>query len=99
MGLLVVGNPVAEALLDGADFVHYPDLAEIDHPLARASLDADVAAEWFHEAMTWYERAEAMRPQGNDESILRWITCVRLLGRHQPSGRSAPREYEPALEE
>jgi hypothetical protein len=60
---------------------------------------ADVAAEWFHEAMTWYERAEAARPAGNDEAILRWNTCVRMLGRHQPSGRSAPGDYEPALEE
>jgi hypothetical protein len=60
---------------------------------------ADVAAEWFHEAMTWYERAEAMRPAGNDEAILRWNTCVRMLGRHAPSGRSAPRDYEPALED
>ncbi|HEX4468750.1 MAG TPA: hypothetical protein VH080_04410, partial [Gemmatimonadaceae bacterium] len=66
--------------------------------LHRSALGAaDVAAEWFHEAMAWYERAEALRPQGNDESILRWNTCVRLLGRHGPSDRSAPREYEPAL--
>ena len=60
---------------------------------------ADVAAEWFHEAMGWYERAEAMRPAGNDEAILRWNTCVRMLGRHEPSGRSVPRDYEPALED
>lgn len=68
--------------------------------LHRSSLGAtDVAVEWFQEAMAWYERAEGLRPAGNDESILRWNTCVRMLGRHQPSGRSTPREYEPALEE
>jgi hypothetical protein len=68
--------------------------------LHRSALGAaDVAAEWFHEAMGWYERAEALRPAGNDEAILRWNTCVRLLGRHEPSGRSAPRDYEPALED
>jgi GAF domain-containing protein len=39
-GRPVVDSPVAEALLNGADFVHYPDLAAIDHPLARASVDA-----------------------------------------------------------
>jgi hypothetical protein len=68
--------------------------------LHRSALGAaDVAAEWFREAMGWYERAEALRPVGNDESILRWNTCVRLLGRHETSGRSMPGEYEPALEE
>lgn|SRR5690348_1330763 len=68
--------------------------------LHRSTLGAaDVAAEWFHEAMSWYERAEAMRPAGNDEAILRWNTCLRMLGRHEPSGRSAPRDYEPALED
>jgi hypothetical protein len=60
---------------------------------------AEVAADWFREAMTWYARAEAMRPPGNDESILRWNTCVRLLGRHEPSGRFDPREYEPTIGE
>jgi hypothetical protein len=58
---------------------------------------AEVAAEWFREAMTWYEKAEAMRPRGNDEAILRWNTCVRMLSRHERV--PGPREYEPALED
>ena len=60
---------------------------------------AEVAADWFREAMTWYSKAEAMRPAGNDESILRWNSCVRLLGKHEPSGRFEPREYEPTIGE
>ena len=68
--------------------------------LHRSALGAaDIAAEWFREAMGWYERAEAIRPTGNDEAILRWNTCVRLLGRHETSGRAEPRDYEPALED
>lgn len=68
--------------------------------LHRSALGAaDIAAEWFREAMSWYERAEAIRPAGNDEAILRWNTCVRLLGRHETSGRAEPRDYEPALED
>ncbi len=58
---------------------------------------AEVAAEWFREAMTWYEKAEGMRPRGNDEAILRWNTCVRMLSRHERV--QGPREYEPALED
>ena len=57
---------------------------------------SEVAAEWFREAMSWYAKAEALRPAGNDEAILRWNTCVRMLGRHEPTG---PREYEPALDD
>jgi hypothetical protein len=66
--------------------------------LQRGALgSAEVASEWFHEAMTWYEKAEKMRPAGNDEAILRWNTCVRMLAKHE---RAEPaREYEPALED
>jgi len=59
---------------------------------------ADVAHDWFHEAMHWYERAEAARPKGNDEAILRWNTCARMLGRHEPP-RVSRDEFEPALGE
>ena len=38
-----------------------------------------VAIEWLQEAMAWYERAEAIRPVQNDDSLLRWNACARLL--------------------
>jgi hypothetical protein len=60
---------------------------------------SEVAADWFREAMTWYAKAEAIRPANNDESILRWNSCVRMLGKHEPSGRFEPREYEPTIGE
>jgi len=59
---------------------------------------ADVAHDWFRDAMRWYEKAEAIRPAGNDESILRWNTCARMLGRHEPL-HSSRDEYEPILGE
>ncbi len=36
----------------------------------------------FREAMAWYEKAEALRPAGNDDAVLRWNTCARILMRH-----------------
>jgi hypothetical protein len=33
----------------------------------------------FEEAMTCFGHAEAIRPEGNDDAILRWNRCVRLL--------------------
>jgi len=37
------------------------------------------AYEWLREAMNCYERAEAMRPAGNDDARLRWNACARLI--------------------
>jgi hypothetical protein len=37
------------------------------------------AYEWFREAMEHYEKAAEIRPAGNDEAILRWNTCARIL--------------------
>jgi hypothetical protein len=42
----------------------------------------EVAYHWLREAMSWYEKAESQRPAGNDEAILRWNTCARLLARN-----------------
>src|SRR5215212_1450748 len=57
-----------------------------------------MAMESLKEAMSWYEKAETIRPVGNDDAILRWNTCARLL-----NGNShldvALDEYEPSLEE
>jgi hypothetical protein len=37
------------------------------------------AIEWLREAMSFYERAEAIRPAHNDDAVLRWNACARLL--------------------
>ena len=56
------------------------------------------AYHWLREAMGWYEKAEAQRPAGNDESILRWNTCARLLERHPDIQPRAGEPVELSLE-
>jgi len=34
---------------------------------------------WFREAMEHFEKAIAVRPPSNDDAILRWNTCARVL--------------------
>jgi hypothetical protein len=55
------------------------------------------AYDGFSEAMTWFEKAEAIRPPGNDDALLRWNTCARIIEKN----RLVPREeenVEPPLE-
>src|SRR5688572_737687 len=40
------------------------------------------AYELFEQAMEWFEKAEAVRPVGNDDSILRWNGCARIIKRN-----------------
>jgi hypothetical protein len=38
--------------------------------------------------MNWFEKAEVLRPAGNDDAILRWNGCARVISRNN----LAPRE-------
>jgi hypothetical protein len=49
------------------------------------------AGDWLRDAMRWFERAETVRPAGNDDARLRWNACVRLLTRH-PNLASTPED-------
>ena len=66
--------------------------------LAKAQLDLRVpgaghmAWQELHEAMNCYEQAEAIRPPGDDDAILRWNTCARLLNE---TPNVVPRPEEP----
>ena len=57
-----------------------------------------LAYTWLHEAMGWYEKAEVVRPSHNDDALLRWNTCVRIIGKHdlRPSHTGT---FEPVLGE
>ena len=51
------------------------------------------------QAMDCYEDAIELRPPGNDDAILRWNTCARILMRN-PNLRPKPDEaYEPVMGE
>ena len=55
--------------------------------------------DWLREAMDWYEKAESVRPPANDDALLRWNTCARLLMRN-PHLQPGERERgEPILSE
>ncbi|MBM3786358.1 MAG: hypothetical protein FJW30_18520 [Acidobacteria bacterium] len=58
-----------------------------------ASFDA---YDLLREAMQSYEAAESIRPAGNDDAILRWNTCARMLMR-DPSIRPRPVEESEVL--
>jgi hypothetical protein len=47
----------------------------------------------LRDAMEWYDKAEALRDMGNDDAILRWNACARLIN-SKPSLH--PPDPEPA---
>lgn len=60
--------------------------ALINERRARAALDAGratMAYEWLLAALKGFDRAIELRPAGNDDAVLRWNACVRVL-KHVP---------------
>lgn len=55
------------------------------------------AYEWLKKAMKWYEEAESVRPAGNDDPVLRWNACARIIMGNRLSPRQTE-EFEPMLE-
>jgi len=60
--------------------------------LQRGSPGAEFEAyEALRDAMTCYEEAEAIRPPENDDALLRWNACVRLIVHNKLSARTEER--------
>jgi len=51
------------------------------------------AFELFAQAMEWFEKAEAMRPHGNDDAILRWNGCARIIDRNNLEPRDMGHDF------
>ena len=82
---------IAEQLQDPYERAYYGGIAwerKAKAHLRRGSLGLGPQVyAWLREAMDRYEQAEALRPAGNDDALLRWNCCARLLMR---DGRLAP---------
>lgn len=57
-----------------------------------------IAYDWLRKAMAHYERAEALSPDNNDDAILRWNTCARMINRNDHLEPSEPHRPPVTLE-
>ena len=55
------------------------------------------AYEWLRQAMASYEKAEVIRPADNDDALLRWNACARLLMRDKHLTPAIEERGEPLL--
>jgi len=76
---------VAAGLQDDYDRLYYSGLVaerRAKAHLHRGGAEPQGVYEWLQEALEFFEQAERRRPAGNDDAILRWNACVRLLRQH-----------------
>lgn len=93
---------VLPRLSDGYKRAYYSGVIDERHAkalLRRGVLrSGETAYGLLRDAMRSYEEAEKTRPAGDDEAILRWNTCARLLAANQQLRPGQQEEYEPAFE-
>ncbi len=51
------------------------------------------AYELFVQAMNWFEKAEAIKPSGNDDAVLRWNGCARIINRNKLGPREMADDF------
>ncbi|GJM32700.1 MAG: hypothetical protein DHS20C18_17010 [Saprospiraceae bacterium] len=57
-----------------------------------------IAYEYLIQAMDWYDKAEKSRPIDNEESILRWNACARMITQHKLRPAQEERDVQPFLD-
>jgi hypothetical protein len=94
-GAVVEAREVLPRLRDPYQRAYYAGLIEERRALAllhsHAPGSALMASQALRAAMEWYQMAEPLRPAGNDDALLRWNACVRLL---QANPHLVPAEEE-----
>lgn len=76
-------SEIAGHLTDEYDRAYYSGIVcerRAKAVLHRERYGASAAAlGWLHDAMLHYERAETIRPAHNDDALLRWNACARMV--------------------
>jgi hypothetical protein len=91
-GVFPRARELAAGLEDAYEREYYTGL--ICERRARAQIargghgSSQAAREWLKDALAHYGKAEPLRGPGNDDAILRWNACVRLLEQHPESEAS-----------
>jgi hypothetical protein len=73
---------VVASLASEYDRAYYGGLIAERRAKAQLARHGSGTYDWIMDAMECFERAESLRPPGNDDAVLRWNACVRFLERH-----------------
>lgn len=72
---------VLQQLSDPYEQAYYAGI--IDERWGKVQLETGIPGhvgyDWLRDAMNWYDRAEELSATGNEDAILRWNACARLL--------------------
>ena len=101
-----VGDTQAKELLSRikAEYDHAYYSGIVSERRAKAKLRQNTpdcrfqAFDLFHQAMAAFEQAEKIRPPGNDDALLRWNTCARIISRNKLVAREEEDRVEFPLE-
>ncbi|MBL7873126.1 MAG: hypothetical protein JNM78_16025 [Cyclobacteriaceae bacterium] len=95
-----LANELANGLKDDYSKLYY--LGIIRERQGKAAIDSANpgsdfdAYEWYLEAMEFYEKADEINPEGNEDVVLRWNTCARIIMEYRLKSR--PKDMYPNLE-
>ena len=100
-GAFTAALAVAERLESPYDRAYYSGIAWERRAKARHSGGGHsahyYAYDWFVNALELFEKAEQLRPPGNDDCVLRWNACVRYLDCHKELAPAAEEIPEPIV--
>ena len=88
---VVQTQEVLEQIRDPYERVYYAGI--VGERRAKAELQKGAPGSGFHayeflrEAMACYEEAESIRPHGNDDALLRWNACARMIMQNNLTAR------------
>ena len=98
-GVLGRAQEVLPRIRDGYERAYYSGIfceRRAKAVLHRANPGADrMAQALLREAMSWFEQAETIRPAGDDDALLRWNACARLVMRQPQAEIGAEERFEP----
>ena len=79
-------HKIAQSLQDPYERAYYTGIVyerrAKAHLRSTTPLRGVIAHDWLRRAMTAFEEAERLRPEGDDQAILRWNSCVRRMRDH-----------------
>lgn len=86
-------NDYLAKITDEYERTYYTGIVYERRAKAMLAKDGLNAYEMFVKAMECFERAENVRPAGNDDAILRWNGCARIVDRNKLGPRQMADDF------